>query len=143
MNIVIKKDYILIESEFLVKWNGWLMTGQKTAKAAALFPFLMIRSKDFTPQWLIDHELIHFRQQIETLFIGALLISLIERLYAGLFLGMNKFERNLYAAIEQEAYLNMHNPDYLQTRKWWSLFHYICNKRKFTLTGPGELKFLD
>ncbi len=52
-------------------------------------------------------------------------------------------DRYLYAAAEQEAYLNMHDPDYLKRRPFGRVFHYIKNKRKFKLIGPGQLEFTD
>lgn len=108
-----------------------------------MFPFLFVKDESFLQPWLINHERIHFRQQFETLFIGLPLISFIERLYARFVLKKNRQERYLYAAAEQEAYLNMDNPDYLQGRRWGSLFYYIRHKRNFRLIGPGKMEFLD
>lgn len=108
-----------------------------------MFPFLFVRDEAYIQPWLISHERIHFRQQLETLFIGLPIISLTERLYARFVLKMNKEQRYLYAASEQEAYLNMHNPLYLKNRPFGALFRYIRHKRLFRLIGPGEIEFLD
>lgn len=46
----------------------------KTAKAVAVFPFIFVRSKDNLVSWLINHERIHIRQQLELLLVGAVVI---------------------------------------------------------------------
>ncbi len=143
MRIALKKDYILVVSPAFIRVWGRFTTGSTEAKGAALFPFLFVRDESYLQPWLVNHERIHFRQQFETLFIGLLLISFFERLYARFFLRKNKPERYLYAAAEQEAYLHMDDPTYLETRRIGSLFHYIRHKRAFRLIGPGKIEFLD
>ncbi len=113
----------------------------KIAKGAAWFPFIFIRSKEFDVDWLIIHERIHFRQQIETLYIGSTIIVLFEMLYAYFILKKTWWDAYLWCSNEQEAYLNMHDKDYLKNRKLWSRFHYIKNKKDFILTGPGQITF--
>ena len=115
--------------------------GTSDALAVAAFPFLFARDESSLEPWLINHERIHFRQQIETLFFGLLLISFLERLYARIFLRKNREERYVYAAAEQEAYLNMNNPEYLKNRAVGSVFHYVRHKRNFRLIGPGKIEF--
>ena len=134
---------MLVFSPTLVRWLGKITTGTNEGKGAAFFPFLFVGDENYLRPWLINHERIHFRQQIETLIVGALIITFLERLYARLFLKMGKMERYLYAASEQEAYLNMDNPRYLESRPAWRLFHYLKYKRKFRLTGPGQIEFQD
>lgn len=143
MKLQARAGYILVESPILVKFFGRLAAGRNTAKGAAMWPFLFVLGKDYTPDWLITHELIHFRQQLETLFIGLPILTFFERLYARFALKKDKFARYLYSASEQEAYLNMYNPDYLKNRPFGSVWHYVRHKRDFILTGPGILKFLD
>ncbi len=143
MKIKIQKGYVLVVSESLVRFVGRIGTGSTEAKGLAFFPFIFVRSEEFVVPWVIDHELIHHRQEIETLFIGVLLISSIEFWHARLFLKKNTMQSYLYTAAEQEAYLNMRNPDYLSERKLGALFHYVVTKRDFILTGPGEITFLD
>jgi len=143
MKVRFEKGYILIISATLVRLLGQISTGTKEAKGAAMFPFLFVKDESFLQPWLINHECIHFRQQFETLFIGLPIISFTERLYARFILKKTKEERYLYAAAEQEAYLNMDNPNYLNQRRWGDLFHYIRHKRNFKLIGPGKMEFLD
>jgi hypothetical protein len=38
----------------------------------------------------------------------------------------------LYRAVEQEAYRNQHDMDYLNNRKWFSVFKYVTDKRQLT-----------
>ncbi len=141
MKVVFKKSYVQVESPTLVLYFGRLVTGTDNAKAGAFFPFIFVRDAEFTPERLINHELIHFRQEIETLFIGVFLISLVERLYARIFLKKNKFERYIYTAMEQEAYLNMNNLDYLGTRKWGSLLYYVFHKKNFKVLDSGDIQY--
>lgn len=143
MKIRFEKGYILVISETLIRLYGQISIGSTEAKGAAMFPFLFVKDESFLQPWLINHERIHFRQQLETLFIGVIVVSLFERLYARFILKKTKGERYLYAAAEQEAYLNMDNPNYLNQRRWGSLFHYIRHKRDFKLIGPGKMDFLD
>ena len=90
--------------------------------AMALFPFVLFRGK--LPDWLRNHERIHLRQQIEMLIIPFYLWYLTEYLIHYL-----KFNDRLkaYRAIsfEKEAYSNHDDPDYLQTRKFWSFIRYL------------------
>ena len=110
-----------------------LFTGfHKTAKAVTVFPFIFVRSKDEIIPWIITHERIHIRQQIELLLIGAVLLYIIETLYSLLVLRLPWYEAYLWNSNEQESYRNQNNPDYLKNRKPFSQFHYLMNKRKFT-----------
>ncbi len=135
--------YFLVVSPRFVRFVGRFTTGTNEAKGLAVFPFIFVSKREFVQDWLITHELIHFRQAFETLFIGLPILSFIERLYARFILKKNKMERYLYAASEQEAYLNMHNPEYLKTRRFGAVFYYMTHKRDFKLTGPGQLEFTD
>jgi len=139
MKIKFKKDYILVVSETLVYCIGFIGGVGKRAKGAALFPFILVKSDEYVADWLINHERIHFRQQIETLFIGFFVLTLIERLYARLVLKKTRFEAYLWGSGEQEAYINQNNPDYLKTRTFWTQFKYLKNKKAITLPEPGKV----
>jgi hypothetical protein len=123
---------------------GQFTTGENYAKGMAFFPFLFVSDIQYAEPWLINHELIHFRQQIETLFIGVVILSFLERLYARFVLKQTKLERYLYAASEQEAYRNQNDPDYLKHRSFWSVFNYVRNKRKFIFGKElGQIVYTD
>ena len=142
MKIQFKKGYILVVSEKLIYFIGYISGVGKTAKGGAFFPFIFVKSDEFAVNWLITHERIHFRQQLETLFIGFILISLFEKAYAYFILKKSWFDSYLWSSGEQEAYLNMYNNDYLQNRKPWAQFYYFRHKKNFILTGPGQIKFI-
>lgn len=143
MKIRINRDHILVISEPLVRFIGRTGTGSNEAKGLAFFPFIFVRREEFVLPWLINHERIHHKQQIETLFVGVMLLSVFEMLHARIVLRKDKMQSYLYTSAEQEAYINMHNPDYIQARAPWALFKYVKNKRNFTLTAPGVVSFLD
>ncbi len=121
---------------------GFLSGTGKQIKGSALFPFIFVKSDEFVVDWLITHERIHFKQQLETLFIGSIIIYFAEKTYARFALKKSSFDAYLWSSGEQEAYLNMYNKDYLKTRKLWAQFSYVRNKKSFTLTGPGQIKFV-
>ncbi|MES2225642.1 MAG: hypothetical protein V4480_02420 [Patescibacteria group bacterium] len=144
MKVRFRKGYILLITPSLVRFLGTLTTGESYAKGFALFPFIGVTKEEFMQPWLINHELIHFRQSLELLFVGHMLLSFVERIYARFVLKMNKMERYLYAAAEQEAYRNQHDPEYLKNRKPWSVFWYVRNKREFTFGEKlGDIVYLD
>lgn len=143
MKLTLRKGYVLIEWEWLVREWGRLSTGTDEAKALAVPPFLIVRSDAWDRPDFINHELIHFRQAYETFFVGLSLLSFFERLYARFVLRMDRFERYLYAAAEQEAYLHMHDETYLERRPWGHIWKHVRHKRAFKLIGPGQMEFLD
>lgn len=133
MKLQKKQGVYIIVSEILIEIAGFLSfgnEGSKKAKAAALFPFVLVRSEESITPIFINHEKIHFKQQLETLFLGSLLLNIIEDVYSTLFLGLKGQERYLYRATEQEAYRNQLNLEYLDKRRIFSLFKYIKDKKK-------------
>ncbi|MEZ4103937.1 MAG: hypothetical protein R3B60_01490 [Candidatus Paceibacterota bacterium] len=120
-------------SENLVRLAGFVSfgdEGSKKAKAAAFFPFIFVKSEKYITPVFINHEKIHFRQQLETLFLGIFILNVIEDIYSMLFLKLQGQDRYLYRASEQEAYRNQLNLKYLEKRKIFSLFKFIKDKRK-------------
>jgi hypothetical protein len=142
MRIRFEKNYILVLAPRFVRFIGQIVMGTPEAKGLAAFPFIFVSKEEFIQPWLIQHELIHFRQSFETLFVGLPILSFMERLYARFILKKDKMDRYLYAAAEQEAYLNMHDPEYLRCRPFGSMFR-VTHKRNFKLIGPGQLEFFD
>jgi hypothetical protein len=94
-----------------------------------------VRAEEYATLIFINHERIHFRQQLETLFIGSWILHLIEDLYSRLFLKLKANDYYLYRAVEQEAYRNQHDMDYLKNRKLFSLFRYVRDKRQLTFVA--------
>lgn len=114
-----RQKYIEITSPLFVGIIGILTGAGSRAKAAALVPFIITDGSlsGAKKEAIINHELIHFRQQIETLFIGHILISMLEFLYCRLVLRKSAWQTYLFHAEEQEAYANMYDPLYLRRRK--------------------------
>lgn len=119
------------------------MTGKWSTRAAAIFPFIVFRDESQIQSWVINHELIHFRQFFDTFFIGLPLLTFFEQLYALIILRKSKPEAYLYAASEQEAYRNQQNFEYLKHRKFGTVFRYVRDKRDFTWGEPGEIVYKD
>lgn len=143
MKTQFRKNHILIIAPNFVRFIGKLTTGKNSARAFAFFPFIVVTPENANTPWVINHELIHFRQQLETLFIGLPILSFLERQYARWVLKKSKLERYLYAASEQEAYRNQQDPSYLDSRKFGAIFSYVKDKRDFTFGSPGEIRYLD
>ncbi|MCS6821014.1 MAG: hypothetical protein NZ551_04010 [Microscillaceae bacterium] len=93
--------------------------------AVALFPFILIKEKNFaTNRYLINHELIHFRQQIELLILPFYLLYGLFFLYNWLVYWDS--QRAYYEiCFEREAYQNEDNLNYLQTRPLWAWIKYL------------------
>lgn len=135
MKIYRKHGALIVESEMVVKLSGLLMAGKKgfnDAKAAAFIPFIFVRKEEYATPIFINHERIHFKQQIETLIIGSWILHILEEIYSRLFLHLKTTDCYLYRAVEQEAYRNQHDMNYLKNRKWFSVFKYITDKRQLT-----------
>lgn len=126
---------LIVESETLVKLAGLVAIGKSglhSAKAAAFFPFVFVRKAEYATPIFVNHERIHFRQQLETLFVGVWLITIFEDVYSRLFLKLSAPDYYLYRAVEQEAYRNQTDLNYLDDRKWFSFLRYFKNKQKLT-----------
>lgn len=143
MKIKIEKGYISIVSPKLVWFCGLWSGSPKLARAVAFFPFIIFRSEDEKVPWVIRHERIHFRQQLETVFVGLLVWSFLETLYARFILGKSFKEAYLWRSSEQEAYRNQQDQEYLTNRPLWAQFKYIKDKRTFAFGRPGEIIFTD
>jgi hypothetical protein len=89
MGIYHKHGALIVESEWIVRLSGLLMAGKKganDAKATAFIPFVFVRKKEYATPLFINHERIHFKQQIETLIIGSWILHILEDLYSKFFL---------------------------------------------------------
>jgi hypothetical protein len=111
------KNPIVVRNSKVPAFLSWVMK----VHAITLFPFVFIR--DEGSKIIIRHETIHFRQYVETLIIGFLLIYLFDFI-----IGLIKY-REPYRAyyrirFEQEAYKNDLYDDYLGKRKLFSWMKY-------------------
>jgi len=141
MKTKIEKGYISIVSPKLTWFCGIWSGSPKLTRAAALFPFIVFRSEEEKVPWLVNHERIHFRQQLETAFVGLLVWSFLETLYARLILKKSLKESYLWRSSEQEAYRNQKDFHYLENRPLWAMFRYVKDKKAFTFGSLGEIIF--
>ncbi len=105
------------------------------------FPIIGFKDESFETQRIINHEQIHFRQQIELLFVGEIIFRLIERFYLQVILSKSSLDSYKLCSFEQEAYLNQDDPHYLKNRRLFSFVKYIRNKThfEFDLSEPAKI----
>lgn len=91
----------------------------KDVIAIALAPFgIYINSKHINNENTINHEIIHYKQQMELFIMFFYLLYLIEFIFKGY--------NNI--SFEKEAYDNENNSNYLNTRKPFSWIKYFKNE---------------
>ena len=97
----------------------------------SLFPFIILREKYQSNKfWIkrgkrtINHESIHFQQQLELLVILFYVVYILEWFFK-LFIYGRKAYYNI--SFEREAYNNDENFDYLNTRKRYNWIKLILN----------------
>ncbi|MDO8994519.1 MAG: hypothetical protein Q7U83_15745 [Daejeonella sp.] len=90
----------------------------------ALFPFLLLKDKNSSlNRQLMNHELIHFRQQIELLIIPFYILYLLNYL-----INLIRYHNHMKAyrniLFEREAYENDSNLSYLSERRFaaWTTY---------------------
>lgn len=125
MKYSLRKGYILVVAPRLVYFLA-LPTGKAEAiRAIACFPFIFVRDMSVVQPQLINHELIHFRQEVELLLVGAAALYVCEYLYRRILKKLPAEEAYTNLSMEQEAYANQDNLNYLQERKPYAMFQYI------------------
>lgn len=95
------------------------------ANAMALFPFMIFKNAAHQNNaLLINHEKIHFQQQLELLILPFYVLYLLNYL-----INLIRFRNHSTAyfkiCFEKEAYANDHNTAYLQHRKWYAWLNYL------------------
>lgn len=143
MKIKRQKGYIAVYGETIPLVIARFITRYKDAKVTASYPFIFFLNESFEKDYIVNHEIIHFKQKIELLFILPIIIQQIEFYYAKYYLKKDDYNSYLYNCLEQEAYLNHNNPNYLKDRKMFSVFKYLFNKKDFTYNkDTGEVKII-
>lgn len=95
------------------------------ASAIAFYPFIFIKNEELkSNNTLIQHELIHFRQQIELGIILFYLWYLIEYLIK-LIIYRNHYKAYRNISFEKEAYCYEENLNYLKSRSFWSFLKFL------------------
>ena len=94
----------------------------------ALFPCIIFREKSFQHDSIImNHELIHHRQQTELLIIPFYFFYLVNYLINRIkYRSHHEAYRNII--FEREAYANDNNLQYLRSRKLWAFVKFIFHK---------------
>jgi hypothetical protein len=103
-----------------------LVVTRLPAKAMALYPFMLFKSKSLKyDSVIINHEKIHFKQQQELLILPFYILYLLHYLFNRLkYKGHHQAYLNI--CFEREAYTNEWDMQYLHKRKpfaWISFLH--------------------
>lgn len=99
------------------------------ATAMAIYPFMLFKSRNqIDNPLLINHEMIHFRQQLELLILPFYLLYLIFYLI-NLAKSGNHDQAYRQSCFEQEAYANEQNFNYLKVRKSYAWLKFLFNSR--------------
>jgi hypothetical protein len=111
---------MLIVSPFFIKYFT-----PKKIRGIALFPFIIIRSKELKNRdFFIFHEKIHLRQQLEMLVLPFYIWYAVE-----FFIKLLHYKKFYLAyeniSFEREAYTNENNLNYLKKRKFWNFINYL------------------
>jgi len=88
----------------------------KGFKAMAIWPIIFVRKDKAITDIDLNHERIHFRQQIELLLIGFYVVYLLEFLLKW-YLLKDKKQAYKNISFEKEAYNNEADKNYLTNRK--------------------------
>ncbi len=95
------------------------------ASGMAIFPFIIIKAEKMKQDLvLVNHERIHFRQQLELLILPFYFVYLINYL-----VNLLKYKNHSLAyfniSFEREAYANEQNLGYLSVRKPFSWLQFL------------------
>lgn len=99
----------------------------KRFHAITLYPFIFLRRGGAENEILLNHELIHLRQQAELLILPFYLWYLIEYL-CKLIIYRSHYKAYRNISFEREAYRNDEDLDYLSRRRIWSSLKYLSDK---------------
>lgn len=100
-------------------------------EAKAFFIWQWYKSKkDLENQTLVNHEDIHFRQQLEMLFI----LHWIAFILIFIWNFISRKDTYYDNPFEREAYVNQNNLNYLNERPFWAFLKYV-NKRIAKVDG--------
>lgn len=112
----------------LITWKFLFEKILKGYTGITIWPFVILRDgksdmslKAFA--FLVNHERIHIRQQLELLVVGFYFLYGFYYI-KGLVSGKTKFESYRLIPFERESYCNEKNLSYLKKRKIWAWRHY-------------------
>jgi len=94
-------------------------------RGMALFPLILVKTeKDRKDEYLINHEKIHLRQQLELLILPFYLFYLLNYLY-NLITSFDHEKAYRNIIFEQEAYDHETELNYLQNRRIFNFLGYL------------------
>lgn len=106
---------MIIVSKRTIKFFQWFLRNEG-ACAMALFPFIILDDEKYrNDKYMINHEKIHLRQQLELLILPFYIWYLIEYYKKGY----------MSVSFEREAYANEYDLNYLKKRKSFSFYDYL------------------
>lgn len=84
-----------------------------------LFPFILLKKRELVAdKTIMNHEMIHLRQQLELLILSFYMIYVLHYLInLVIYKNHDKAYRNII--FEQEAYRHESDLDYLKKRRFW------------------------
>ncbi|WP_310588402.1 hypothetical protein [Dyadobacter sp. CY326] len=94
----------------------------------ALFPFILVKKKPCS-RFLINHEQIHLRQQLELGLIVFYIWYFAEYLVR-LVQHKNHYLAYLHISFEREAYHHQGDLNYLKNRRLWAFSSYLKNPKR-------------
>lgn len=117
---------IVVISYWWMKWVAsiaYRIQGSDEIFAAqSIFIFIVLRDKELADSArLINHEKIHFKQQLELLFVGQWILYVVFY-FRNLIKYKDHHKAYMLIPFEKEAYANDRNMNYLKNRRafaWW------------------------
>jgi hypothetical protein len=102
----------------------------------SIFPIVFLYGKYFESKTTINHETIHFKQQLEMLVIPFYLVYgffFLLNFFKGFFKKDGGWNTSYYRIpFEQEAYDNEENLDYLKSRKPYAWIKYVGDNKIYS-----------
>lgn len=97
----------------------------KGFRGISLWPFIILKNESYKKDtFLLNHEKIHLKQQVELFIIFFYLWYGVEYL-ARIFQYKNRFLAYRNISFEREAYQNETNLEYIKSRKFWDFIKYL------------------
>ena len=97
----------------------------KSFNAITIYPFIILKNKSLKyDSILLNHELIHIKQQKELYWIFFFVWYFIEYVIKLIYF-KNSYDAYKNISFEREAYSNELNPDYLTNRKKFNFLKYL------------------
>lgn len=101
-----------------------LVVPQLNANGMALWPVVLVRLPNPGP-FLLNHERIHHRQQVELGVIPFYVFYLLEYVYRRWIEKRSHYGAYMALSFEREAYAHDRDLTYLKRRKLWAFWRYL------------------